>query len=381
MTVSGAPAPAPALPERLEIRPGYRMARVINGCWQLSDGHRPGGVDRRRAIDGLLRRVDAGLTTFDCADIYAGVESLLGALGRAVRQRGGPEIQIHTKLVPDHAALPTLDRRYVERIVDRSLRRLGVERLDLVQLHWWHYDVPGWLDAAGWLDDLRRAGKVAALGVTNFDLPRLRTLCDAGLPIVALQLQYSLLDRRPERHVVDFCRSRGIALLAYGTLAGGYLGARHLGAPDRQPSNRSLVKYRLMIDEAGGWARFQALLVVLDDIARRHGSTLSSVALRALLDRPGVGAAIVGTRGDEHLDETLAVFRMRLEASDHELLERALAELIIPPGDVYDLERAPEGRHARIMKTDLNAAGDTGARRAVATGSTENGGGIRSDPA
>lgn len=351
---------------------------MINGCWQLSDDHRPGAVDRRGAIDGLLRRVDAGLTTFDCADIYTGVESLLGSLRRTLRQRGGPEIQIHTKLVPDHAALPTLDRRYVERIVDRSLQRLGVERLDLVQLHWWRYDVPGWLDAACWLDDLRRAGKVAALGVTNFDLPRLRALCDAGLPIVSVQLQYSLLDRRPERNVVAFCRARGIALLAYGTLAGGYLGARHLGAPDREPSNRSLVKYRLMIDEAGGWQRFQALLAVLDGIARRHGTSLSTVALRALLDRPGVGAAIVGTRGDEHLDETLAVFRLQLEASDRIQLDRALEQLTVPPGDVYDLERATEGRHARIMKTDLNAVGDPPPRRPAATDSRK-GGGIRSD--
>ncbi|NIN67522.1 MAG: aldo/keto reductase, partial [Anaerolineae bacterium] len=83
-----------------------------------------------------------------------------------------------------------------EASIDGSLLRLGVDRLDLVQFHWWDYDVPGYLDAAGWLADLLTAGKIRALGVTNFDTYHLRELVGAGIPIVSNQTQYSLLDRR-----------------------------------------------------------------------------------------------------------------------------------------------------------------------------------------
>ena len=95
--------------ERIELAPGYSIARIVNGAWQLSAGHRRGAADRDAAIEGLLRRAEAGLTTFDCADIYTGVEALLGDVLRAWRRRGGDaapaELEIHTKLVPDLADL------------------------------------------------------------------------------------------------------------------------------------------------------------------------------------------------------------------------------------------------------------------------------------
>ena len=118
------------------------------------------------------RFVDAGITTFDCADIYTGVEALIGEWLKRRGARGAAvPVQVHTKYVPDLDRLPTHSRADVVRGVDRSLARLGVERLDLVQLHWWDYDVPGYVDAAAWLDELRRAGKIRHVGLTNFDQP------------------------------------------------------------------------------------------------------------------------------------------------------------------------------------------------------------------
>ncbi len=107
---------------RLELAPGYRISRIVNGGWQLSEGHgRP--FDRGAVVDDLLRLVDAGFTTFDCADIYTGVEELYGEMLRRYRERGSdPEpagIQIHTKCVPDLADLAGLRRRDVEGTVDR----------------------------------------------------------------------------------------------------------------------------------------------------------------------------------------------------------------------------------------------------------------------
>ena len=147
---------------RIALRPDYEISRVIRGGWQFAGGHGP--VDREAAIETLLASFDAGVTTFDCADIYTGVEALIGAFRERVARTRGAEaagaIRVHTKFVPDLAALGQVDKAYVEGIIDRSLARLGMERLDLVQFHWWSYAAPGLMDVVGWLDELRRDGKL-----------------------------------------------------------------------------------------------------------------------------------------------------------------------------------------------------------------------------
>ena len=350
---------------RVELAPGYSVPRVIHGAWQLSAGHRgaAGAPDREETVEALLRLAEAGFDTFDCADIYTGVEELLGEVLRAWRRRGGdrgaPELQVHTKLVPDLAALPGLDRGYVERVVERSLRRLGVERLDLVQLHWWDWSVPGYVQAAGWLDDLRRAGKVRHVGVTNFDAKRLAEVLDAGVPVISNQVQHSVLDRRPEGALAGLADRRGVVLLGYGALAGGFLSERWLGAPEPAgPAtalpNRSLTKDRLILDEFGPWRLFQDLLQALAHVGRRHGAPLAAVALRAALDRPGAAAAVLGASGARHLQDTRRALDLRLDAGDHAALEAVLARAQGPTGPVYALERDPTGPHAAIMRYDLN---------------------------
>ncbi len=347
--------------ERLELAPGYSISRLVNGGWQLSAGHRPGSLDRKAVIGDLRSLVEAGLTTFDCADIYLGVEELLGGLVRDLKQSvGSEEIQIHTKFVPDRADLETVDRSGVTRIIDRSLQRLGVERLDLVQFHWWDYETPRYVEVAGWLVDLQRAGKIRLLGTTNFDTPRLRELVDSGFPVTAHQVQYSLLDRRPEAHMVDFCRENGIQLLCYGSVAGGFLSARYLGLPEpTEPlPNRSLTKYKLIIEEAGSWELFQELLKALAAIGRKHRVSPTTVAVRWVLERPQVAAVLLGTRHSAHLEQNLEVFRLRLDEEDRVRLEEVQAGAPGPSGEPFALEREPGGRHSVIMKTELNRAGE-----------------------
>jgi aryl-alcohol dehydrogenase-like predicted oxidoreductase len=303
--------------------------------------------------------VDAGLTTFDCADIYLGVEELLGELVRDLqRAPDAPEIQIHTKLVPDRSDLETIDRQGVTAIVDRSLRRLGVERLDLVQFHWWDYEVPRYLEVAGWLVDLQRSGKIRLLGTTNFDTPRLRELAESGFPIAAHQVQYSVLDRRPEAAMIDFCREKDIQLLCYGAVAGGFLSARYLSSPEPEGPlpNRSLTKYKLIIDEFGDWKLFQELLGSLAKIGRKYQVSPTTVAVRWVLERPGVAAVLMGTRSSAHLAQNLEVFGFGLDEDDRALLDELLRAAEGPVGEPFALEREPEGRHAVIMKTDLNRA-------------------------
>jgi aryl-alcohol dehydrogenase-like predicted oxidoreductase len=249
--------------ERREIAEGYEISRLIKGGWQLAGGH--GTVDRAAAIADMGRYVAAGITTFDCADIYTGVEEMIGAFRRMLLEQGGAEalagVRVHTKFVPDLDKLAQIDRAYVRRIIDRSLTRLGVERLDLVQFHWWDYTIPRYVETGLWLAELQREGKIALLGGTNWDTVRTAELLDAGVPLRTMQVQYSVLDARPEACFVPYCADHGILLLCYGTVAGGFLSERWLGAPEEKTfANRSLVKYKLIIDDIGGWAVFQRIL-------------------------------------------------------------------------------------------------------------------------
>ena len=349
---------APPMIDEAEIRPGYAVSRVIRGNWQLAGGH--GAISEEQALDTLEAAFDAGLTTFDCADIYTGVETLIGAFrARLVARRGqnvAESLKVHTKLVPDLARLATISKSYVEGIVDESLRRLRVERLDLVQFHWWDTAVPGAIDTMVWLDEIRRAGKIRFVGGTNFDTPHTRAILDAGVPLVSMQTQYSLLDDRPENGLAALCAANDVALFCYGTVAGGFLGDRWLGAaePTDGVENRSLTKYKLIVDDFGGWALFQDLLRTCRGIADRYGVDIASVASRFVLDRPGVAAVIVGARNASHAGANAAIGALRLTATDEAELAAVLSRRQGPLGDTYTLERDRTGRHGSIMKYNLN---------------------------
>jgi aryl-alcohol dehydrogenase-like predicted oxidoreductase len=339
---------------RVQLARGYTVSCLLKGGWQLAGGHGP--VDAADAMADMDRFVDAGITTFDCADIYTGVEALIGEwLKRRGTQGDAVPVQVHTKYVPDLDRLPTHSRADVVRGVDRSLARLGVERVDLVQLHWWDYDIPGYVDAAGWLDEQRRAGKIRHVGLTNFDQKRLSEIVTAGIPIVSHQVQYSVLDRRPANGIAAQCARDGIGLLCYGALAGGFLSDRYVHSPEPAVplENRSLVKYRLIIDEFGGWERFQDMLTALGTVASRHGTSIGAVALRWVLDQPGVSGVIVGARHARYLDQARQACALALAEDDRAVIARVQSASSGPAGDVYDLERVKGGPHASIMRYTL----------------------------
>ncbi|MFM8742681.1 MAG: aldo/keto reductase, partial [Cytophagales bacterium] len=142
----------------------FEISRIMKGGWQLSAGHSEG--NQQNAIEDMFAFVDAGITTFDCADIYTGVEELIGSFRKEYRTKRGMDapIQVFTKYVPDYDLLAKLTKREVEKVIDRSLLRLGVEQLDMVQFSWWNYAVPNWVETAQWLKELQQAGKNQVVG-------------------------------------------------------------------------------------------------------------------------------------------------------------------------------------------------------------------------
>ena len=343
--------------ERIDLAPGYSISRIINGCWQLSPAHGGGPGSKRAALGRFAELVNSGYTTFDCADIYEGTEELLGKFTRSLSNPDG--VQVHTKYVPDKSSLADLKPSDVAAAVERSLGRLGVECIDLLQFHWWSYDVAGIEDVLGELGRAQVAGKIRLIGVTNFDTPHLREMIEAGVPVVSMQTQYSLLDRRPENALNDYVTTAGVKLLAYGAIAGGFLSESWLEEPPPSDMNRSLQKYRLIIMEAGGWDRFQELLRVLARIARKHGVAISTVAARWVLDRPTVAAIILGTGRTSRVSGYSDIASLALDDEDLQAIGQCLDTLAVPPGDTYELERDPGGKHQGIIKTDLR--NETGA--------------------
>ncbi|MFT6797169.1 MAG: aryl-alcohol dehydrogenase-like predicted oxidoreductase [Maribacter sp.] len=344
--------------ERIELQPGYSISRVIKGGWHLAGGH--GTIAEEQALEDMRHFVNAGITTFDCADIYTGVEELIGKFRKKYHSefRAGdlPPIQIHTKYVPDYSALATLTKGQTTAIIDRSLKRLGVEQLDLVQFAWWDYQFPKYLETAVHLSELQKSGKIQLLGITNFDTQRIQEMLDAGVDIASNQVQYSVLDQRVETDMTLLARKNNIPYLCYGTVAGGFLSDRYLGAPNPiQPyENRSLTKYGLIIDEFGGYELFQQALQMLREIADKYEVGIAEVACKYILQKPMVGGVIVGARNRKHLESLQKLAKFHLGTDDLSKIRTIVSQSKGPNGPFYDLERDKTGKHGAIMKYNLN---------------------------
>lgn len=314
--------------DRIQLTPDYSIPRVINGGWQLSAGHAlDNPLDLEDAAAAFNRLIDLGFDTFDCADIYTGVEDFFGNIVRSRRKAGLRQPLIHTKFVPDLNDLANVTPAYVENIITRSIRRLGVERLDAVQFHWWDYSVPGMVDVAGELVRLQEKGLIRLISTTNFNAVELKKLLDAGIPVATNQCQYSVLDRRPAMRLEALCRETGVKLLCYGTVAGGFMSEKWLGVPKpRHFENRSLVKYALVIEDSLRWEGFQGLLALMKSIGDELGLSIANVSTLWTLSRPEVAAAIIGTRSSRHVEGNAKLIGQSLPAEALARIDRYLAE-------------------------------------------------------
>jgi len=346
---------------RIELRLGYSISRIIKGGWQLAGGH--GQVDEKQSILDMRTFVENGITTFDCADIYTGVEDLIGKFLNKYKHEftsgGMPSIQVHTKFVPDLDELPRLTKAYTESIIDRSLRRLRVERLDMVQLHWWDFSIPLYIEAARYLLELQKAGKIRYIGVTNFDASHLNEIIEAGIPVISNQVQYSVLDQRPEGELQKLARKHNIFLLCYGAIAGGFLNEHYLGASELQEplENRSLLKYKLIIEEFGGFEMFQRILYTLKQTAEKYNVGISEIAVSYILHKPSVAGVIIGARNAVHLESIIKTGSIVLKKKDLQNIHELIVQAKDPQGPVYGLERDRTGKHGKIMKYNLNRQG------------------------
>ena len=336
--------------ENIELAPGYTIPRIINGGWQIQ-GQNPEDV---KALLGS--QADAGLIAFETSDTYPDGENLLGAFQALRRRNKETPVRIHTRYSPDVTSGPPTSMA-VAKVVDDALLRLRSEQIDMLQLQWWQLETGGWLDVYGWLCELQQVGKIGRVGLSNFNLTALQTILDAGLPVVSNQVQISLVDQRALAAMSDLCLAHDVSLLAYGPLCGGFL-----TGPKPDPALASDIEYsreyRLMVDLFGGWALLQDLVAVLTRIAEEHAVTPGVVALRWVLDCPGVSAVLLGASNPRNIARNLKVFELQLTDQDRADIDQILAQMKAPHGGPGELEREPDGDFRKLIEETRKAQAD-----------------------
>jgi len=327
--------------QTIQLAPDLQICRILNGMWQVAGGH--GQINSDSAISEMLEHHRSGFCTWDMADIYGPAEEFLGKFRKVLDENELSKMQALTKFVPNTGPM---SRSIVEHYIDQSIQRMNVKSIDVLQFHWWDYNDTSYLDVLHHLTKLRDEGKIKHLGLTNFDTERIQIMVEQGFALVSNQVQYSIIDQRPEVKMTPFCQKHDIKLLTYGTLLGGFLSEKYIGTsePTRaELDTLSLQKYKNMIDAWGGWSLFQKLLAVLEQIAQKHNAGIANVATRFILDKPAVAGVIIGVRLgiSEHRVENARVFGLELDSEDHEKIKSVtiqsnnLFEAIGDCGDEY----------------------------------------------
>ncbi|ACU37800.1 aldo/keto reductase [Actinosynnema mirum] len=318
---------------------GLEVSALGLGCMGMSAFY--GRADERESLATLRLALDSGVTLLDTADMY-GPHTNEELVGRAVRGRRD-EVVLATKFgiltTDDPMAKPVRgDAEYVRRSCEDSLRRLGVDHLDLYYQHRVDPEVPI-EETVGAMAELVAAGKVRALGLSEAGAATIRRAA-AVHPIAAVQSEWSLWSRDIEAEVVPTCRELGIGLVAYsplgrGLLAGRFASRAELGADDY----RLFEQPRFAEPHIGGNVRLAEALAA---VAARLGATGGQAALAWVLHRGPDVVPIPGTRRRDHLLENIGALGLRLGPEDVAEIERAAAAHLVGGG-----RTAPE--HAGLL--------------------------------
>ena len=326
----------------VQLTPDFKISPILTGLWQVADMERGGQqLDLDKAAKALMAYVDKGLTTFDMADHYGSAELIVGVLHKKYVAKD--KVQLLTKWVPPPGKV---NKTAIRQAVQTSLDRMQLERLDLLQYHAWNYADPAWLDQLYYLQELREEGLIHHLGLTNFDTAHLKMVLDSGIKVVSNQICYSLLDQRAKVEMSQLCEKYGVKILAFGTLAGGFLSKKWLGLPEPEMGKLatwSQMKYKRFLDQAGDWQTFQQLLQTLAGIAKNKRLSIANIASRYILEEPAVGGVIIGARPSksEHIQSNLKVLDAALNDTEKAKIATILSQLNPIPGDCGDEYRKP----------------------------------------
>jgi aryl-alcohol dehydrogenase-like predicted oxidoreductase len=301
-------------------RTGLEVSRVAFGTWQL--GGEWGAFDEREAVVAIRRARELGITVFDTAQAYGfgASERLLGTALRAELDRDRDSVVIATKggiRPPERDASEAFLRQGVE----ESLRHLGVETIDIYQVHWPDPDVPA-AETAGALQRMVDEGKIRFAGVSNYDARQMEEFA-AVRPVDVLQPPYHLLRRGIEDEILPFARAHDIGVLAYSPLGSGLLTGR---VDERTRFGDDDWRSQASAFTGQGLERNLAVVRRLDELARERGITLGQLAIAWVLAQPGVHVAIVGARSAANIEASAGAADVELAPDDLARIEEIAAE-------------------------------------------------------
>lgn len=292
---------------------GIRISRIGLGTWQY--GSRSWGWGREygepEAIEAIRRSIELGVNFIDTAEIYGDgkSEEIVGKAIRGLRD----EVVIATKVWVTHL---TYDG--VIKALERSRRRLGVDVVDLYQVHWPNplISIKQTMRA---MERLVKEGKVRCIGVSNFSLKRMLAAQEAlsREEIASNQVKYNLIEREPEKELIPYAERNKVTIISYSPLAQGLLTGKY--GPDNQP--RDAVRRVNYLFDVANLRRVKSLLDVMRRISSEKNCTMAQLALRWIIRRP-VAVAIPGAKSSRQAEENARSVLVELTEEDAEELER-----------------------------------------------------------
>ncbi|MGA7859837.1 MAG: aldo/keto reductase [Terracidiphilus sp.] len=308
---------------------GTQVSRIGLGTWALG-GTEWGTVPDDVAIATCLGAMERGINLIDTAPIY-GRGHAEEIVGKAIRAHGKREaffiatkagLEWNERGVFANSTGPRLRRE-----LEDSLRRLGTDFIDLYQIHWPDTRTPI-AETAALLAEFQRQGKVRALGVSNFSVAQMEEFRGVT-PLVSNQPPYNLFERQIDEAVLPWCAANGVAVLTYSSLCRSLLGGRlHRGmmfdAGDIRSADPKFEEPR--------FSQYLTAVEKLADFARAHfGKSVLELAVRWVLDRPGVSVALWGAKRPDQLDRAAGVMGWKLDAGSMAEIDRIVAESVTDP--------------------------------------------------
>ncbi|HET7459894.1 MAG TPA: aldo/keto reductase [Longimicrobium sp.] len=304
-------------------RSGLEVSRVGFGCAAIG-GHDYGAVDDATSIAAVHRALELGVTFFDTADVY-GLGHAEEVLRQALEGRGDGAVvatKVGVRWNERGAVARDLSPAWIARAVEGSLRRLGVEQIHLLQLHWPDPATPleATLEAVAGLVE---AGKVLHLGVCNFTLEMVER-AQGLMRVESLQVPYNLADREHEATLRACAERHGMLVMTYNSLAQGLFTGKY---DSRSEFAGTDLRQRSALFQGERLERNLRMLGALRQVAARRGTTPAQTAVRWLLDQPGVGCVLTGIKTPRQAEENAAAAGWRLDDDDLALLAAAASEL------------------------------------------------------
>ena len=306
---------------------GIMVTPITLGTWAMG-GDFWGVTDDQLCIDALRAGLDAGINIIDTAPVY-GAGHAEELVGKAIKDVKREDVVIATKfgvggLGPKGAERGNdASKEAMLFELDRSLKLLGTDYVDLYQVHWPDPDTPieETMEA---LNEVKKAGKIRAIGVSNFDIPLLEAAMKIS-QIDSVQPQYSLLVRDIEKEYLPFCIQNSIGVLSYGSLGAGMLTGKYKEPPKEDKTEHRSMFYPFYKEPL--FSKALKLIESLKVIAEKNGRTVGQVALNWVISQQGMTTALVGCKNPEQAVQNAQATQWALDQGDLDAIRDALIDI------------------------------------------------------